>query len=398
MTRCYSLLIGVVLGAAAVGVATWLDFPVAKGARSTPSFPDEFLRAADKLDDMSPASSRKAELLRQAAAEQLSGSATDAGMYWAEIKRSAASSTATDALEKDHDTAALRKLIDFQDQLEDALIHAESVPDFEHAWQTWEQVDQTIRSNREELLKELADSFPRVLDSDNDGGLAAIQRRCRRLGDYLKDHQPQVVALLAAVRPTEALPAPVQAIVENAVQLETLCTAALAQAKKDLTEFRGRLRDPSIRTDPQKPEGSQPAEGRCTQLLRQIGELSAAKEHADIDTWVGLSHDHRSMKEATSDAESDGTDAVIMDLEQLASSTRQLAYNLWALREIHAAETVESWVGRLAQIDTGHLAPVVGALYSSACSKQLEQVQDPHQRSVVVQLLLSDPKIPLDAF
>lgn len=392
MTRTYSLLLGVAIGASLTGLFALIPRPTDRAPIATSSFPDEFYRAAAQLGAApSPTNQRKTELMRQAAAERQESSVADSGMYWTEYERSLASpNSAESSLELE--TATLAKLIDFQEQLETALAHAVRVADFERAWTTWEEVDRRIVESRSSLLKRVGDELPEAIPSNDGSNLQTLADHIRQFGSYLKDHQSQLVVSLAAVPPSEALPAPLQVIADRARQLDATSVIALAKARKELGELRERLRDSSNRIDPAKSTSDRPPEGHCSRLLRQTGELAVARQQADFDTWLQLGGDKRHDVSGADPSDE------LLEVERQANSIRQLAYNLWALREIHAAETVDSWVERLAQIDTGILEPVVAALYSSTYARRLEQVTDPYQRSVVVQQLLGDSKHSLGAF
>jgi hypothetical protein len=294
------------------------------------------------------------------------------------------------------ETATLTNLINYQEQLESALTHATRVADFEHGWSIWEKVEQRIGEQRDSLLKRLGDKLPEAISPNDETNLQSLAERIRQFGSYLISHHSQLVALLAAVPPSEPLPASLQAIADRARQLDAASVIALGSATKVLHQLREQLRDSSNRIEPATATSEGSPEGHCSRLLRQIGELTAARQQADLDTWLQLGGGE--LPANAPEVSGAGSSDKLLEVERQANSTRQLAYNLWALREIHAAETVDSWVERLAQIDTGLLEPVVAALYSSTYGRRLEHVTDPFQRAVVVQQLLGDSKHTLGAF
>lgn len=395
MTRTYWLLTGLALGAIAATLIAVQSERLTPGLRvAGRSFPDEFLRAAANLDlAISPSNRRKAELLRAAADEQQPHCLAESPIYWAEFKRTLESA--------DQETAKLSEMVKFQDQLENALTKAPSISEFQLAWETWSQVDQEITTSRGRLLAAIEKDLPILVETSEADDLDAAIERTQSLASYLARHRDSIVAILAVTPPEKALPPPLQSLTRKLHVLQAATLDAVQLEVGHLRQMRKQLCENAVKIDPAKPEGGKPPEGRCSQVVRALGELAMARRQAELDSWIELdsqaktsSEPSQGMKGATNEQMANATFVA----DELASSVRQLSYNLWALREIHAAETVESWVSRLAQIDTGMLEPVVGALYSSVYARRLDDVKDPEQRSLVVQQLLGGSKVPLSAF
>ncbi len=80
------------------------------------------------------------------------------------------------------------------------------------------------------------------------------------------------------------------------------------------------------------------------------------------------------------------------------SQLQYLRCNLWAVRHIYAAETVNNWERYLGVIDVSLLHPTTAALYASAYDSRIKKVDDPHIRTRTVQQFLNQKKTPLTAF
>jgi len=85
-------------------------------------------------------------------------------------------------------------------------------------------------------------------------------------------------------------------------------------------------------------------------------------------------------------------------LQGKLSQLQYLRCNLWAVRHIYAAETVNNWERYLGVIDVSLLHPTTAALYASAYDSRIKKVDDPHIRTRTVQQFLNQKKTPLTAF
>jgi hypothetical protein len=150
------------------------------------------------------------------------------------------------------------------------------------------------------------------------------------------------------------------------------------------------------------------AKGACQEQLDRLNSISAALDRCDMTGWLNIARRIETEdKGGTSSHDAINSDAGLdpVPLERAVAEAsaehahlQQLAYNLWALREILAAEDTDSWEDRLGVIDVGFLHPTVGALYSSAYGRRIEGSRDPSARAEAAQRVLSTPKNTLQSF
>jgi hypothetical protein len=123
-----------------------------------------------------------------------------------------------------------------------------------------------------------------------------------------------------------------------------------------------------------------------------------AGQIADLDRAV---HQSQLVRWSTAVPAKEPQATTLPDLDRLrarAARAQQLRYNLWALQQIHAAESVATWDVYLGRVDAGLLHPAVASLYSSAYDQLMRKQDDPVVRIRVVQTILTTPKVPLSAF
>ena len=397
-------LAGFVLGAALLLGGSWINSNQEPApAEAEASFPDQFFRSASSLGSAeSWPNQRKQGLLRQAAAYRQSKDVASSGIYWAEFRKSL-----TDVGDKDENLGSrsvemLTNLVDFQDQLEESLASAPNVASFERAWATWLDVQEEIAKAREAVVISLAQARTKVeLPAGN--SLADIIEQFRLTREYIRANQAGIKAVLATTPPAQPLPEPIVEIGRMAECVQSVSITALKNTQSEIDVYRKQLAEASNKVNPVTATGEEVSQGKMTNYLSDLARLANASTESELAPWLTLRDDENSSAIASKDEKPASVrgyklDDAIIAAQQDANRGRQLAYNLWALREIHASETVDSWSARLGQIDTGMLEPEVSALYSSTYGKRLEEIKEPERRSSTVQTLLSSPKIALNAF
>jgi hypothetical protein len=350
---------------------------------SRASRPDEFLRARTGATSGTASLLRDA-LLREAARNQLTAQPSLADPMYLEI---------VGALPDDPEVAIVQ-LVEFQEGLEQALAQARTVQDFERGWRVWLSTEEAIAEHRNGLLKRIDGRLKRHTGPSADqpadgleGAIAAVE--AFRL--LTQDLAGCVVALSATQDVTKPMDAPILRVIERADAAITSVSDAVEAAHGKMKLHRKELGEA---TSVDKSEKNEP--GQCETTIRQLGLLMAAGEAADFESWLALRE--LTAGKAESKLRLAGLLAAMDAARSDTAEAQLLAYNLWALGELEAAETVDGWDGVLASLDKGLLSPEVSALYSSVYSRRVESVRDPKARATKVITLLTDSSTPLSAF
>ena len=411
--------LGVVVAvSAALGFAFGLGHGIAEST-AHPSFPDQFLRSADKLSLQTDWPARhKRELLAEAAARRQIDLPTSSVKLWEEFQQTLTSSSHPNA-----GSEQLGKLVGFQDQLEAALINCHEVSDFDRVWDVWLAVERQIGSLRETLLDQLAKSLSDLPDVPKDTSMAQFEQAIQAYSAFTQQSQPSVIILLATASPDAPVDAGLQAISARARDLQKAAKTVVEGEEKQLLELQDELTGTSggsgtaskkavrIEPGPLLQKDQEPVLGKCALKIDELAHLEELFQEADLESWAALKRlpDH-STPEATGsktrarpESSDEGTNAVLGALagaQQTAFKVQQAAYNLWALREIQTADTTveESWPGHLARIDPGLLEPPVAALYTSVYSRRIEEFKEGSRRADVVGQFLSSKKVRLSEF
>jgi hypothetical protein len=168
----------------------------------------------------------------------------------------------------------------------------------------------------------------------------------------------------------------------------------LDRAESDVAQLRKQLKDQADLD--RKPEGVGPTdlsssgayEVIATAAVRLEGELAAA----DLGRWSTFGNDR------TVAIRIDDSHSHLSEVAAEASQLQQSRYNLWALRQISAAEDVPNWPERLGQVDVHLLHPTVSALYAMAYENRLKSLDDPSARPQVVRRLINQLNVRQERF
>lgn len=132
--------------------------------------------------------------------------------------------------------------------------------------------------------------------------------------------------------------------------------------------------------------------GTYANLSEEIQQLHEDLKSMDLESWLVF---------ATEPGHAGRLEKLYSDIARCltrAQELQQAKYNLWAIREIHAAEEVqEGWPERLGRIDVRLIHPTVSALYSMAYETRMKSL-DGQQRPQAVRRLIQQPKIAIEQF
>ena len=273
-------------------------------------------------------------------------------------------------------TDRLARLTIYRDSVDATLMACRTRADFEEVWGVRQKVLAAIREVDNQVYTEVAHAMTafgqRVSQLQPVAALEAFASLRAEL-------EPRFTALITAPPEDEstqgmdvsAILKPVSALVAVAVtegsrlgqQGDTLAAQSVEEGKVEAAA------DGAI--------------GPGEKLLQSVQELSIALEQAQMDHWLVMAKDEAAQRELEN---------LHRDLAQLQgklSRLQQLRCNLWAVRQIYAAETVNNWEMYLGVIDVSVLHPTTAALYASAYDSRIKKVDDPHIRTRTVQQLLN---------
>lgn len=384
------------VASACLGAAVFYSFErLSRGARSDASIgpsgielnrasrPDEFLGACSQATSGTASLLRDA-LLRDAARTQLAAQPGLADPMYLQV---------VGALPDDPEVAIVQ-LVEFQEGLEQALAQARTVQEFDQGWRVWLSTEEAMAEHRKGLLKKIDERLqghtgPSANQSAEglEGAIATVEA----FRSLTQDLAGCVVALSATQDVTKPLDAPVLRVIERADAAIAKASAAVGATHDKMTSLRKELGEAK---SVEKAKEQEP--GPCEATIRQLGLLMTAVEAADFESWLALRE--LTSGKAESDDRLESLLAAMVASRSDTAETQLLAYNLWALGELEAAETVDGWDGVLALLDKGLLSPEVSALYSTVYSRRVESVRDPKVRATKVITLLKDSPTPLSAF
>jgi hypothetical protein len=178
--------------------------------------------------------------------------------------------------------------------------------------------------------------------------------------------------------------------------LSGIVSRALAISEARLKYARERIRSIDSRSqdgvaiEPSAP-GSTPAEGTCAAELLTIRSLRAKLADDRLNRWASAASaaDDTSVRKTSSE-----TEAVLEDL----SRAQVMLYNLWAIRQINAAEDSPQWPDYLGTIDRSLLHPSVSAMWNLVHDRRFAEVQKREDRPSTVRRLLNAHLVGLERF
>ena len=146
--------------------------------------------------------------------------------------------------------------------------------------------------------------------------------------------------------------------------------------------------------EPASSDSGKTHRGVCQCILVQLQKVMDDANEEYLAFW--LNQTAQTPSNATSADES--VMEKIAACAELTRKLQQLHYNQWALRVIEGANDLDSWYEDLGVIEIGYLHPSVHSLYASTHDKQLNAEKDFNNRMTAVGVLLSQKKVPLEAF
>jgi hypothetical protein len=281
----------------------------------------------------------------------------------------------------------LSRLLAYRDSLDPVLLACRRLDDFDAVYAVRAEVLAAIGKTRSDLLASLQRDFAAFLVKHKDKSAGGA---LEEFASAREKWEPDLLALTGAAGPGRKPE-------EQNKELEALHRVAkdlASRAADALKRLEERLKVQVEQDGKNRPPGT-PGEGKagpCESLLRELQALSAAVEGAQLARWLDPTSDERSRPEL---------EALVGDLALLQSRVvkhRHLRYNLWALGQIHAAETGQGWETQLGAIEVGLLHPAVSALYSLTYDARVRQISDAQTRVSKVRTLLTRRKVTLEAF
>ena len=311
-------------------------------------------------------------------------------------------------------------LMRYDDDLDDSALACRSAEEFDLVWHIKGRVSDAVKNRRAELVQQIQDRLAKGAQNPTDQDAVT---EIKKFTSLKKDLDGPVVTLVATLGSAE-VDNSLDQILGSAAVYEERAFQLVAALEKKTAEFEKQLRDLNNRIDPAPSSadgaaGSLENRGQSERILHKLRELDEAFAAADLASWQTIHGQlgrqtveqtgrppkatpaitrSESKSEVTSSGEGKFIDK-IANLTNKLYSLQQLAYNMWALREIQSAEEdTDNWDVKLAPIDTGLLHPTVAALYSSTYGDQIKEVKDPPTLTAKAQHVLGNPKIELSAF
>lgn len=367
----------------------------------------------------------KIDVLRQLAIRRQTEHPAELPAAWLEFQQlleaSTRSSPGTAGTNRTQDqlSSGLALLMSYEDNVETAGQACEFQADFETVWQVRDQVVAKIEARRGELLK-LVQSRLDEYNAKSKG-----EDPFKALDDFVKLKQELERSLLTliATSKTDSTGKDLEQVWLTAANLQECAAAKVRELRGESKQYAANLHDGATAVEPaapSEPKDERPGTntGECEQRIAQLQSLDVALDRADLTSWLMIQDrlqrepgvkDDSNRPEANTvaavvdpkKAASTGTDDLVRTMSEAELEVRrlqQLAYNLWALREIEAAEAVDNWDHRLSRIDVGLLHATVAPLYSSTYGRRIEEIEEPQDRLLKVQGLLTRQKIGLESF
>ncbi len=333
------------------------------------------------------------DLLREAALHRLRTCPDIARRAWGALlaKHEILESRPPESLEDE--VRSISRLLLFQDALEQAITSSESTFDLRDALSILEQVTAKIAENRNRIAKTLLKDIP----LPNEKELAKEDEKSLKIlfSFAVKPEVRNAFDALIGTMPERGGDPVLKDVLFLEQSISSLSRRILERTQVDVKKYQDELEKPEP-VEPAETKANAPQFGRGEKLLDELANLKSNLEQVNLDAWRRSRQIADPSKVLSS--QSAAPEEFIVQVQSDAQRTQFMAYNLWALREIHAAETGDSWPERLARIDPGVLSPAVATLYSSVQSRRIEDERDPRRRGRAVRLLMAPTKTPLAAF
>jgi hypothetical protein len=279
----------------------------------------------------------------------------------------------------------LARLTIYRDSIDTTLMACRTRVDFEEVWGVRQKVLAAIEEVYDQVSSEVAHAMTafgqKIPELPSVAALEAFARLQTELESRLavlleappEDASTKGMDLSAVLHPVSALVA--IAVAEGSrlsQEADTLAAQSVEEGKVEAA--------------------ADGAMGQSEKLLRSVQELSRALERTRLSHWLVIAKDEAAQREL------DNLNRDLTPLQGKLARLQQLRCNLWAVRQIYAAETVNDWDRYLGVIDTSLLHPTTAALYASAYESRIKKVDDPRIRTRTVQQLLNQKKTLLTAF
>lgn len=139
------------------------------------------------------------------------------------------------------------------------------------------------------------------------------------------------------------------------------------------------------------------ADGPLQEQLGSLDELVQALDLTQLGSWEDLLQDDQARPIDESQTEG----SLLAQYSEIAgkcATLQRLHYNLWAVNQLSTAEASDNWPDYLGVIDVSLLEPATAALYSLVYEKRIRALSDSSSQSDVVRQILRRSKQTLQSF
>jgi hypothetical protein len=355
--------------------------------------PVELFRAGVKLvppgSAVSEEDKTRAELLTQMAVNRQADDPRSIEGIWALLREFLMQGGESSEQGEISQIEVLTRLIAFQDAVEATFAASRTQSELDGTWkvrcEVAAEIDRHRKQATQDLAKEIATIYDRHKDTDEGAGKA--------LSDFAKlgaTNERRLLSIVAAVADSESDRSELKPVFDAVDQLLGLIDKNLEKIDSDSTS----LLEAADEVLPTEKDGK-PSDGRCEEELKKLDDLRAALDRGGLATWYSL------KDQLVETGDKPGLDAVVGRIDPIQTrllQAQRLRYSLWALRAIQNAETSDSWVGYLAQIEPSQLHPTVSALFGAVQDRRSNDLKEAGPRQRMVRQMLTDTKVELRQF
>lgn len=360
--------------------------PESGGRGEDESWVVDMLREGLRLSDDDP---KRSDMLIQIALDQQPMYPGSVQTMWPIIRGH------VEQMEADRDRVAALTI--YLDSVTDAIRSCHNIELVQRLWTLKTEVETERRKYLEGWRSTLDDELKQFLSEVKSGGLEAITSRHRSSDNSSVAEEPDLYGEIEAF---EALATPLGIAPPNTLgQIPDAVSDAVSEAIREI-EVDLESQRQAVKTEKLEPARAaddapiSTGEGPCEALLWRA--MTAMEDVNSRNVLFWLSRGRTAPEDAVQ-----GGALHAQRLGECIKGIKELqtvAYNLWALRQIHAAGEVTMWSDYLGAIDVGLLHPSVHAMYSQVSDSRLNRAQDSSSRLAAMAILLNKEKIPLKAF
>ena len=280
-----------------------------------------------------------------------------------------------------------------------ALVNCESTNDFEVGWRVRTDVQRAVEEQRTILVKlvtaRLGETRAELQRSSSLADSTKLLQKVEQSPEWASMQESfESVTELARAAPTSSAGSSGTAPLDKTIA--EIADLLMQQTKKSIKGIRDQTQKQTEEDRQGKcPEpASNGGMGFCQVSITAMGQVQSNVDQINLRRW--LTWGAKGELGGRWDELNKEFAATVDDLQR----HQQVRYNLWAITQIHAAETspVSLWPQRLGQLDTRLLHPAVSTLYSMAYDAELKGLDDAEQRPGVIRKLITQKKVKQEQF